>query len=300
MSLKNKVLFIVGPTATGKSALAIDLAKTFNGELISADSRQVYRGMDIGTGKLYSSEIAIHGYDLVSPDESFSVSHFHSFATKKIAEIIQNQKLPIVVGGTGFYVRSLLHPIETASIPQNEALRKVLSVLSVNDLLVRLMRSNKKKALALNESDRKNPARLIRAIEISEFGSVPQSDSIGYDPLVIGLSAPKEVLESRIYAAVLRRISDGFEEEVQSLLSQKNDFSSQAFTATGYKEMRAFIQKEITKEELIRQWTLSEMQYVKRQLTWFKKESLVQWVDITDPLCKTKVAETVERWHNNA
>src|SRR3972149_6084922 len=174
------MLVIYGPTATGKTTLAIELAQKYNGELISADSRQVYRGLDIGTGKVsFTSKIGkhqgfwivddvkIHGFDLVNPGQRFSVADFLTFANSSIVQTIKLNKLPIIVGGTGFYIKALINGIGSIGIPLNPKLRQQLEKLSTTDLYQKLLEINPKRAQSMNDSDRKNPRRLIRAIEIS-------------------------------------------------------------------------------------------------------------------------------------
>ncbi|MBI5356461.1 hypothetical protein HZB78_02510 [Candidatus Collierbacteria bacterium] len=169
----NKILIISGPTAAGKTQLAFRLAKQFDGELISADSRQVYRGMDIGTGKEFpvqvktqNSKLKIFGYDLVNPDEEWSAAHFVKLADKLIPEIQSRGRLPIIVGGTGLYIANLLNPPETLNIPPDRKLRAELEKPAVAELQDRLKKINQKRFEKMNESDRSNPRRLIRAIEI--------------------------------------------------------------------------------------------------------------------------------------
>src|SRR3989339_349939 len=177
--MEKKILIVCGPTATGKTRLGIYLAKKFNGEIVSADSRQVYKYMNVGTGKewdnqsaesgVFANDIAvrIHGYDLIEPTESFSVFEFLSFAEKKIKEIRKQGKLPILVGGTGLYIRAVVDGIETMNIPKNEELRGRLQSKNIDDLFENLATLDTSKAASLNNSDRKNPRRLIRAIEIA-------------------------------------------------------------------------------------------------------------------------------------
>jgi tRNA dimethylallyltransferase len=188
--MKKKLLVICGPTAVGKTSLALSLAKKFNGELVSADSRQVYKKLDIGTGKdlpinikyqisnikwnghaVYFYEIGetrLWGYDLIYPTEEFSVGQYIEIVRRIIEDIWERNKLPILVGGTGFYIKGVVDGIATASIPKNLELRKSLKEESVKSLFEILTRTNSVKAKLLNVSDRNNPRRLIRAIELSE------------------------------------------------------------------------------------------------------------------------------------
>ncbi len=163
-----KILIVCGPTATGKTQLAANLAKKFNGELISADSRQVYRGMDVVTGKDWPKDTTIYGYDLVRPDENFSVAHFVTHARTLINQIIKRKKLPIVVGGTGLYINSLVNPPETLSVNPDWQLRKRLETKSTRQLQDQLKKLNPQRWRQMNHSDQLNPRRLIRAIEVGQ------------------------------------------------------------------------------------------------------------------------------------
>lgn len=298
MENSGKILVICGPTSTGKTDLGIYLAQKFNGEIISADSRQVYKNMTIGTGKKYSDEVKIWGYDLVSPNEEFSVSHFYKFAIKKIQEIYNRHKLPIIVGGTGLYINSVIRGIGTVDIPINNKLRKRLEVKSASQLFEILNKVNLEKASLMNESDRKNPRRLIRAIEVSTSNKNENIDSFSFDVLQIGLTSQLTYLYERISNSVNSRINEGFEKEVLSLRHVLKD--SKALTATGYLEFSSYLNGHISKEEAISIWERREKQYIKRQLTWFNKQPNICWFDISDRDYKEKVVHLVNSWNNNS
>lgn len=169
--MKKQVLVIVGPTASGKSALAVRLAKRFDGEIISADSRQVYRGLDIGSGKITEKEkggIPHHLLDIVSPKRVFTVAQYQKLAKRKIAEIIERRKLPIICGGTGFYVQSVIDDLALPKVKPNSRLRKSLNQKTAPELFQILQKLNAKRAVKI---DRNNPRRLIRAIEIAKHES---------------------------------------------------------------------------------------------------------------------------------
>lgn len=251
-----KLLIIIGPTATGKTKLGVELAKKYNGEIISADSRQVYKGMDIGTGKdkeEYGS-VPVWGIDLVDPDYNFNVSDFVKFASEKISDIQSREKLPIIVGGTVLYIKSLLHPPETLHVPRNDNLRRELESLSVNKLQERLGENS------LNTSDLQNPRRLVRAIEIKENMSLERPNNPNYDYQIISLTAHLDYIYSQIDNRVEKRLTRGAKEEVERLLNQGYSKNLPSFTATGYKEVES--------PEL---WKLHERQYAKRQITFIKK-----------------------------
>lgn len=197
----NKLLIITGPTASGKTALGIELAKKFNGEIISADSRQVYRGNDIETGK--DRSFPQWGIDIVDPGTDFSVSDFVKYATQVINDIQKRGKLPIVVGGSGQYIKELLNPSETLNIPPNQKLRKKLNTLTLEQLQLELMAIDRKKWESMNESDKKNPRRLVRAIETTKKRMIllkllKTNDTLRNNALVIGLMAPKEIIYQKI------------------------------------------------------------------------------------------------------
>lgn len=270
----NKVLVICGPTATGKTALAANLARTFNGELISADSRQVYRGMDLVTGKdrptspAGGPDVPIWLYDVVNPDEDFSVSHWVPLASDAIVDIHKRNKLPIVVGGTGLYIRALLQPLDTIDIPPNKALRKLLATVSVAELQKMVGRGD------MNDSDWQNPRRLIRRIEISRAqATVKQKGE--YDACMVGLTAPLAALDARIDGRLQARTDAGMDAEARALLTIY-DRNLPAMSAIG----------------------LNEHAYARRQLTWLKKQKDIRWFDITDPHYIDEIVSVVRAWYN--
>jgi tRNA dimethylallyltransferase len=279
-----KLLVICGPTATGKTKLASLLAKKFNGELISADSRMVYKHMDIGTGKDKNKYGLISGYDLVNPNEEFSVSHYINFAEKEIKRIIDQKKLPILVGGTGLYLKAITEGIETASIPQNKKLRKNLENKTPEELFEILQKTNRQKAISMNDSDKKNPRRLIRAIEVSD--ELPQEKVIkDYDILMIGLITSYEELKNRIDKRVDERIDLGFEKEI-NFLKENNFWNKVPLKTLGYKDWPD-----------VKKWKIEEYKYSKRQMTWFKKNKQIIWFDIKRPDFQKEVEKLTQTWY---
>lgn len=276
-----KILIICGPTGTGKTKLAVALAKTFRGELINADSRQVYVGLDALTGKDRSPDVPIWLYDIA--DGEFSVAHFVPLAQSAIEHIAQKRKLPIVVGGTGFYLRALVNPPETMAIPPDWARRKHLETLPVDTLQTLV---DPARFALMNESDRKNPRRLIRATEVGS--KISSQSARSYDALWIGLTAPLPLLKQRITDRVIQRF-DAACREVRVGLPP----------ILGTEVLLGYTRGEYTKEEALKDWAQAEYQYAKRQLTWFRKEKQVHWFDVSDPKTKEQIIDTVKAWYTS-
>lgn len=274
----NKIVIICGPTGTGKTKLALALAKKFNGELINADSRQVYKSLDALTGKDRSEEIAIWLYDVVGTDQEFSVAHFVRLAGRAIYDIDKRGKLPIVVGGTGFYLKALTESIDTISIPPNLTLRKKLNSTPLIKLQEELQRVDPARWMTMNDSDRSNPRRLIRAIEVS--GNTSTQRTPKYDAFWIGLTAPLPVLKQRIEARVKARWDKALSEVTDDLPP-----------ILGAGPLFLFLRGEVTKEEALRKWITAEYQYAKRQLVWFRKQKQILWLD------EAQVEEHVRQWY---
>lgn len=271
-----KLLVITGPTATGKTALGLELAEKYNGEIVSADSRQVYKYMDIGTGK--DTTHFQWGLDLVLPNQQFSASDFATYAKKVLEDIWSRGKLPILVGGTGLYIKEVLHPSETLHIPPNQELRSMN--YDLKNLQKQLQKVNLEKWEKMNNSDRNNPRRLIRAIEVAGVRDSGQARMTA-DCLIIGLTASKEILDARIEKRVDDRISAGMDKEKEKL------------AALGYFP-NAFGYKEKTVEE----WKLHEKQYAKRQMLYLKKYlPKTIWFDISHI---NEVFDLVASWYSNS
>lgn len=266
-----KILIICGPTATGKTVLAARLAKRLNGELISADSRQVYEGMDIVTGKDRPKGVKIYGLDLVKPNEEFSVAHFVAFAATLINQINKRKKLPIIVGGTGLYIDSLVKPPSTLAVKPDWQLRKDLDKKSVEELQDQLKKFDSDRWQSMNHSDRLNPRRLIRAIEVEQSQQGPtfalQRTDLKFDTLWIGLTADKKILDQKIAQRVKSRIKSGGIKEWHKL-KQKYSANLPSMSGIGYRQLPD-----------IDAWVKAEQQYARRQLTWFKKNRQIHWFD---------------------
>lgn len=224
----NELLVICGPTATGKTALAAALAKEFNGELLSADSRQVYRGMDLITNK-ERPDVPVWLYDVVDPGEEFSVSHWVKLARERIADIRKRKKLPIVVGGSGLYINALIHPFETIDVPPDKKLRERLRNKTVQELQQMTIRGN------MNDSDWNNPRRLIRKIETA--GKLVKRVS-GESALIIGLTAPLSVLYKRIDERLEERVRAGMKEEAGQEYLARNEHEIARKQLTWFKKQK--------------------------------------------------------------
>lgn len=274
----NTILIICGPTGTGKTKLALSLAKKFNGELVSADSRQVYRGFDALTGKDRSKEIPIWLYDVIDVGQLFSAAHFVRLARRAVKNIHGRKKLPVVVGGTGLYLSALTTTIDTLGIPPNTKLRKRLIPMSVEKLQKELQKVDAARWKRMNNSDRSNPRRLIRAIEVS--GNTSTQRTPKYDVLWIGLTASLPVLKQSIEARVKARWDKALGEVTDDLPP-----------ILGAGPLLLFLRGEVTKEEALRKWITAEYQYAKRQLVWFRKQSQILWLN------EAQVEEQVRQWY---
>ena len=280
---KPKIIAIIGPTASGKSDLGIKIAQKFNGEVISADSRQVYRGMDIGTGKVSKQEqklIRHHLIDVANPRRRFSVDDFTSRAKRAIVEISKRGKLPFVVGGTGFYVDALIYDLNIPEVPPNKSLRAKLQKQSAEQLFVSLKKQDPARAKTI---ERHNKVRLIRALEIIDaIGKVPSFSTnysqlpSKYDVLWLGLN-PKN-LERRVATRVQKRFRRGMVAEVKKLIKNKVSLKRISEIGLTYRIVADFIQGTIDKKEMGQRVIRAEIQYAKRQMTWFKRNKKIAWV----------------------
>jgi tRNA dimethylallyltransferase len=289
--IPTKILIIVGPTAVGKSKLAVKLAKKFNGEIISADSRQVYRQLNLGTGKITKKEMGgIRHYllDIVDPRRQYNVNRFVKEARRAINTIVQKKKLPIVCGGTGLYVDSLLGKITWPQVPPNRRLRQKLANRNTAQLFKLLRTYDPHRARLMNESDRNNPRRLIRAIEITSWQkSHPQSfltadnnqtkDERNWVVLKIGLILPPRTLRRRIRSRLLARLRRGMIAEAKQLHLYGLSWERMDALGLEYRWLAKYLQKQITKLELKRKLENEIWRYAKRQITWFKRDSSIKW-----------------------
>ena len=285
----NKLLVIVGPNASGKSDLAIQIAKLFSGEIISADSRQIYRGMDLGTGKVprdinhpselyYSSGIHHHLLDTVSPKEYFSAAQYQKLAQKIIKDIQAKDKLPILCGGTGLYISSIIEGWQFPSVPPNPQLRETLASLTTSILYQRLQNISPKRAKTI---DKNNRVRLIRALEIaSSLSTIPSliKKPPAYNILIIGIKRSREELCQRIQKRLDERFEKGMIEEIERL--KKEGISSKRLEDFGleYRWINRFLEHKISQQEMKTNLFKDICHYAKRQMTWFKKIKNVHWL----------------------
>lgn len=275
-----QVVVIVGPTSSGKSGLAIELARAFNGEIVSADSRQVYRGMDIGTATPTADEQAAVPHHLINirnADEEYSVAEYVTDAHAAIAGILERGKLPIIAGGTGLYIRGLIDGISIPEVAPNPELRAELEQLSTDELAARLTEVDRELAQTV---DLHNPRRVMRALEVNAAG-VPReepAESQRYDALKIGLNPDKEILNQRILENVRWRFENGLLDEVSGLLEQGIDRALLTERVIAYGPALKVLDGSLTKDEAIERTATLDRQYAKRQRTWFKTDSEINWL----------------------
>lgn len=293
LDLEQKLLVIIGPTAVGKTKLSIEMAKQFNGEIISGDSMQIYRGMDIGTAKVTKDEmegVPHHLIDIKEPFEGFSVAEFQLLVRKKIREIAEKGKLPIIVGGTGLYIQSVIYDYQFSDVPGDEAFRSQLEKRSReigNDALYKeLLAVDPESASQIHPN---NVRRVIRALEIfhltrktmSEYQRDQQPDLL-YNTALVGLMMERDRLYERINSRVHMMVEEGLVEEVKSLYQQDDLRGCQSIQAIGYKEIYEYLDGKISLQEAIEKLKQNSRRYAKRQLTWFRNKMDVEWFDMTN------------------
>lgn len=277
---KNKIVVILGQTATGKSGLAVRLAKKFKGEVISADSRQVYKGLDIGTGKITKEEMqGVHHWllDVANPKDSFSVVQFQELAKAKIKTIFKRSKLPIICGGTGFYIDSIVNNTVLPEVPPNNKLRVELDKKTTEELALILKGLDEDR---YNSIDINNKVRLIRAIEIVKaIGKVPKilNKESEYNFLKIGLVLGDEELKSKITKRLKYRIKAGMIEEAERLHKKGLSYERMRELGLEYRYLADFLESKINKKEMIQKLEIEIWRYAKRQATWFKRDKNIKW-----------------------
>jgi len=312
-----RLLVIVGPTGTGKTNLALDLAKKFNGELISADSRQIYKGMDIGTGKLPGNiesrmknsdlekhdkywlvkGIPVHLYDVITPDERFSVAEYQQLAYKVIDEIHYKHKLPILVGGTGLYIQSVTEGLKIPNVPPNKRLRKNFEVKPLSSLISELEAVDPRTA---EKIDKQNPRRVIRALEVfyqtgESMSKLKSKFKIDFDLLKIGLTSTRERLYKNANARVDNWFRGDFVKEVKNLI--KSGYKESIGLSTlGYRQVAMYLESKISLEEAKQRTIFEHHGYIRRQSTWFKKTRNTHWFDIQEKNFKFEINKLITPW----
>jgi tRNA dimethylallyltransferase len=279
--MRKKLIAILGPTASGKTELAIKLAKKFNGEIINADSRQVYKGMDIGTAKPTKKEmkgIPHHLLDVASPKRKFTVAQYRKLALKAIEKIQKKGKIPFLVGGTWFYIRAVVDGLVIPEVPPDWKLRKKLEKKSPKELYKILKKLDPKRAKTI---EKENPRRLIRAIEIcKKIGKVPplRFNPLPYPVLMIGIKRKKKELKERIKKRFFEWLKEGLILEVIKLRKMGVSFKRIEEFGMHYREIAKYLKGEISEKEMIENSIREIQNYAKKQLNWFKKDKRVKWV----------------------
>ncbi len=286
---KSKLIVILGPTASGKSNLAIKLAKKFDGEVVSADSRQIYRGMDIGTDKPLNQEGILHYLiDIVNPDEEFTLAQYKKIAIEKINEILSRKKIPFLVGGTGLYIKAVIDNLEIPKVTPSKALRKKLEEKSTEELFEDLKRLDPKTAEII---DPKNKRRIIRALEVKILSgiSLVSAKKIGeplFDTLQIGIKISREKIYTNIDKRVEEKMEQGLESEVRNMyeellgkMPEEKIWQLPSMTGIFYQEFKEYFENKIDLAEVARLIKLHNRQYARRQMTWFKRDKRIHWLE---------------------
>jgi tRNA dimethylallyltransferase len=277
----NKLLVIVGPNASGKSDLAVKLAKKFNGEVVSADSRQVYKGMDIGTGKITKEEmqgIPHHLLDVASPKRRFTVVQYQKKAIEVIKKIQKKGKLPILCGGTGFYIQAVVDGLVFPKVKPDWKLRKKLEKKTKEELFKILKKLDKDRAKTI---ETKNKRRLIRAIEIvlKTGKPVPKLKKQKlFEVLILGIKREKGELKQRIRKRLLKRLKQGMIEEVKRLKKLGVSWKRLEEFGLEYRYIAYYLQKRLSYEEMINRLQKAIEDYARRQLAWFKRDKRIYWI----------------------
>ena len=292
--MKNKLFIIMGPTAVGKTSISIELARRLKGGVISADSMQIYKYMNIGTAKITKDEmkdIPHYMIDIINPDEEFTVSNYKEMATNYIKEINCRNKLPIVVGGTGLYINSLVYNLNFTGVEPNEKIRERYESIRIekgNQYLHRLLENiDQDSANRISINDTK---RIIRALEIyevtgksmEEYNKNFRSPNEDYDLLMICLNVDRQKLYNRINTRVDLMIKEGLVNEVKSILDMGFDKNLISLQGIGYKEIIRYLENECTLDEAIEKIKQASRNYAKRQLTWFRRDNRIIWIDVDD------------------
>ena len=297
-----KALFILGPTAVGKTAISVKLAKHFGGEIISCDSVQVYKGMNIGSAKIKKEEtggVPHHLIDIVSPKEDFTAFQFVSLMKEKIKEISERNKLPIVVGGTSLYVKSLILNYNFGGAGKDENLRKKLEKILKEEGVEKLYSYLKTFNLDLaTKTEKDNPVRVIRAIEIALGSGEKTSSKSEIDSLIFALTMEREKLYERINLRVDMMLDEGLVDEVKRLKEEGLTRENSSMKAIGYKEVLSFLDGEISYERMVELIKQHSRNYAKRQLTFLRGMENINYIDAEEENTFQNMCEKVKEWLN--
>lgn len=292
----NKVLAIVGPTGVGKTSFSIECAKKYNGEIISGDSIQIYRGLNIGSAKIKEEEkenIKHHLIDIKNPDENYSVKEFQDLGREKIEELFKNNKLPIIVGGTGLYIKALLYDYTFFDEDNKD---DQFADMSNEEIYKEIELKDPKALLNIHINNRKRLVRALNIIRKHNKGLSDIKDSQSHKPIydikIIGLTKDKEMLLEMVDKRIDKMIEDGLIEEIKALLNKGISFENQSMQGIGYKEFKEYFEGTKTLDECIKEVKTHTHQFIKRQYTWFKNQMNVEWYkDYKD------AKESIDKWY---
>lgn len=293
---KPKVIAIVGPTASGKTALSIAAAKKFNGEVVSADSRQVYIGMDIGTGKITREEmdgVPHHLLDIADPLTVYTGADYMRDANEAVNTILSRGHVPLITGGTFFYIDLLRGKMQPAPVEPNEDFRNSLAHFKDDELFAQLQEKDADRASSIDPFNRR---RLVRALEVIEaLGSVPPQEAVEspYEWLMLGLEVPNAPLHEKIRDRLIARLEQGMVKEVEALVAQGVTYERLDDLGLEYRYIGQYLQKKLTYDEMVDQLEAKSRQYAKRQYTWLKRDSEIEWFGSAD---YDTIFERIERF----
>lgn len=301
-----KVVVLVGPTAVGKTALSIELAKQLNAEIISGDSIQVFKGFTIGSGKITEEEmmgVPHHCIDILEPTDKFSVADFQMIAREKIDEITNRNHLPMIVGGTGLYIKACIYDYEFSTQTEVDGnIMKRLEAMNNDELVMELQKIDPEQARVIHPNNRK---RLIRALLIYEMTNETKSDQIAsqehkpiYDAFIVGCTMERETLYQRINQRVDKMVEDGLVEEINKLLEHGVTFEDHAMQGIGYREWKNYFDKTMSLEEVVEEIKKHSRQFAKRQYTWFNNQMPIHWVDMQEPDSIKQLTKMLLDWRD--
>lgn len=296
---------LLGPTAVGKTALSLELAQRFDGEIVSADSRQIYRMMDIGTAKPTAAELALvphHLIDITTPDVTLTVAEYQALAYAAIDGIHERGRVPFLVGGSSLYVRAVVEGLRIPEVPPNPELRAELEAVLAAEgreaLYQRLLELDPATAAVI---DPLNPRRLLRALEIVMTTGRSKTELEGAEPppyaiLQIGLTRPRDELYERIDRRVVAMVEEGLVEETKALLAAGYAPGLPAMTSLGYREIAAYLRGEMTLEAAIERIQIETHRFVRHQMTWFRKMPNVEWFNLSEPGSEAAIIQRIARF----